>query len=74
MLEYENAHFDWFEKIKEFKYFLQSLLLNFCSRILFSCRRFETSSDLLCIVQHFELFPILMLVFFFFAFFIVMLE
>ena len=90
MLEYGNVYFNWLEDIREYKYFLQSLLLNVCNRNLFSCQHFETSSDLLfksslwfgymsrltscgdinnitllclCMVEQFELFPTLMLVF-----------
>ena len=89
-LEYGNVYFNWLEDIREYKYFLQSLLLNVCNRNLFSYRYFETSSDLclrvhsdlytyvwltsrediknialicLCMVEQFELFPTLMLVF-----------
>ena len=47
MLEYENVYFNSFKDIKEYKYFLQSLLLNVCNRNLISCQHFETSSDLL---------------------------
>ena len=46
MFEYENVYFNWFEDIREHKYFLQSLLLNVCSGNFFSCRHFETSSDI----------------------------
>ena len=46
MFEYENVYFNWFEDIRGYKYFLQSLQLNVCSRNLFLCRYFETSSDL----------------------------
>ena len=90
MLKYENVYFNWFEDIREYKYFFQSLLLNVRNRNLFSCRHFKTSSDLLfrsslwfgymsianfswrhkehhfvilCMVQQFELFATLMLVF-----------
>ena len=47
MLEYENVYINRFKDIREYKYFLQSLLLNVCNRYLFSCQSFETSSDLL---------------------------
>ena len=47
MLEYGNVCFNWLEDIREYKYFLPLLLLNVCNRNLFSCRHFETSSDLL---------------------------
>ena len=90
MLEYVNVYFNWLKDIREYKYILQSLLLNVCNTNLFSCRHFETSSDLLfksslwfgymsianfswrhknitflclCMVEHFELFPTLILVF-----------
>ena len=97
MLGYGIAYFNWLEDIREYKYFLQSLLLNVFNRNLFSCQQFETSSDLLfktslwlgymnmanflwklkehcllcllclCMVEQFELFPTLMLVFPFFS-------
>ena len=35
--------FNWFADIKEYKYFLQSLLLNVCSRNKFSCWNFKTN-------------------------------
>ena len=47
MLEYESVHFNWFEDIREYRYFLQSLLWIVCNRNLFSCWHFETSSHLL---------------------------
>ena len=47
MLEYEYVYSNWFGDIREYKHFLQSLLRNVCGRNLFSCRHFETSSDLL---------------------------
>ena len=90
MLEYENVYFRWLEDIRQYKYFLQSLLTNVCNRNLFSRRHFETSSDILfkssfwfgymsmanfswrhiehrfvcfCMMEQFELFSALMLVF-----------
>ena len=52
MLEYGNVYFNWLEDIREYKCFLQSLLLNVYNRNLFSCRHFETSFDLLFKSSH----------------------
>ena len=50
MFEYVNVYFNWLDDIREYKYFLQSLLLNICNRNL--CWHFETSSDLLFKSSH----------------------
>ena len=47
VLEYGNIYFNWLADIREYKYFLQLLLLNICNRNLFLSLHFETSFDLL---------------------------
>ena len=41
MLEYKNVYFNWFDDIREYKYFLQLLPLIVCNGYLFSCWHVE---------------------------------